>query len=558
MAALTETINLLAHLGGLELAEDHIAWAADIPAGKRLLEWLANQMHIVDGESSHPAASIANRIIEDSQDLALQAIVSPISLYEDESSILSALANHASEGLPGNSTSSAYEPPSTLRFRATSLEHEAELLQARAARLKRRNEGAKSETKRLKASINASQQDLIAADEIIQEQQRRLADLSVQADNTIGICTEKAGNLLENASGHDKNRIYTLRSELAHLERGRLAVTQTVERLHRVLDDAYDTLPEGLALQEHATMLDSRLRKFQLDPTNASSLIAASYEDELGRMTTRIKLLSQNDTESLEHLIQSESQPGDRETTNSTLTLSLVPDVKVELERAGLIDRVSLLAHQERGLDLASNDLRDKLLPRLQRCYDVLHSRNTSAVEAEVVISALIEELEDINDVVEDVRRADGDDSDQIRVPEDPNRYLEVAVIDLLKRLLRSRTDRPTVLLDQSDVEIELASLADKSASVRKSEVEWASRLAGHLHELSKSRAALLNVTYENSPLNTSAPFAPCSEEAAARDDALSHGEVLRKEASRLQKESEPSSRDKRKLVAFVEKWNSK
>ncbi|KAJ8473863.1 hypothetical protein ONZ51_g7597 [Trametes cubensis] len=556
MTAVADTIRMLSHLGGPECTEENIAWAADIPTGKKLLKWLASQMHAGDGDFSHSETSVASQSKEDVQSVALQTVISSISLYEDESSILSTLADHALLEATGNSSSSAYDLPSTLRCRAAAWEHEAELLEARATRLKRRREDARSTTKQMEEAINANRREVAAADEIAQEQQRQLAGLSVQVDHATRKCTENAGNLLENASQHGKSQISTLRSQLAHLERGRLAVTETVGRLHRMLDDAYAALPEGTGLQARATTLDACFRKVKADTANTSSLIAASYEDELERMVSRIEQLSPSDTEGLEGLMCFESQQENNKTAKSTLTLPLVPEVKAELEHAGLIDRISLLAQQETSVDRTSSDLRDRLLPRLQMCFDVLHTRNTLAVEAEVVVSALIEELEEINDVVEDVRRVGSNDSDQNRIPED--RFLEAVVVELLKKLLRSRSDRPTVLLNRSDLEIELASLADRSASVRKSEADWAAKLASHLNELSRSRAALLDIAYENSPMNTSAPFSPRSEEVIARDDARSRGELLRTEASRLQKESELSGRDQRKLIAFVEKWSSR
>ena len=151
-----------------------------------------------------------------------------------------------------------------------------------------------------------------------------------------------------------KSPISTLRSELAHLERGRLAIIEAVRQLHRVLDDAYTALPEGTGLQAQATALDARFRKVKADTAHASSLFAASYEDELERMVRRIEQLSPNDTEGLEGLMHSESQQEDKQTAKSTLTLPLVPDVKAELEHAGLLDRMSLLAQQEISLDRVS------------------------------------------------------------------------------------------------------------------------------------------------------------------------------------------------------------
>ena len=92
---------MLSHLGGPECTEENIAWAADIPTGKKLLKWLASQMHAGDGDFSHSATSVASRSIEDVQSVALQTVISPISLYEDESSMYVVCSDNVAGLLPG-------------------------------------------------------------------------------------------------------------------------------------------------------------------------------------------------------------------------------------------------------------------------------------------------------------------------------------------------------------------------------------------------------------------------------------------------------------------------
>ena len=94
MTALADAIRLLSHLGGPDCTEENVAWAADIPGGKRLFEWLASQMYAVDGGLSHPATSVAGRSKGNlgAQDVALQTVLSPVSLYEDETSMCVACA----------------------------------------------------------------------------------------------------------------------------------------------------------------------------------------------------------------------------------------------------------------------------------------------------------------------------------------------------------------------------------------------------------------------------------------------------------------------------------
>ena len=93
----------------------------------------------------------------------------------------------------------------------------------------------------------------------------------------------------------------------------------------------------------------------------------------------------------------------------------------------------------------------------------------------------------------------------------------------------------------------------------------------------SSSTVPLLSATYANSPVNTSPPFAPSAAQLALQENTRATAEELMSAAARLQKvsfrtftilpstarftnacrlqESEMSSRDRRKLGAFVEKW---
>ena len=90
----------------------------------------------------------------------------------------------------------------------------------------------------------------------------------------------------------------------------------------------------------------------------------------------------------------------------------------------------------------------------------------------------------------------------------------------------------------------------------------------------SSSNAHLLATAYTNSPVNTSPPFAPSRDQVALQTNTHAKAEELIDAAGRLQKvcivcqmpprrvtycddsqETELSSRDKRKLGSFVEKW---
>ena len=74
--------------------------------------------------------------------------------------------------------------------------------------------------------------------------------------------------------------------------------------------------------------------------------------------------------------------------------------------------------------------MQDQLIPRLQQTYDDLYSRSATAAETEAIVSALIEELEDINDAIENSKNSDL--SESLEEIED---LLEAEIIELLKGL---------------------------------------------------------------------------------------------------------------------------
>ena len=78
--------------------------------------------------------------------------------------------------------------------------------------------------------------------------------------------------------------------------------------------------------------------------------------------------------------------------------------------------------------------MRDDHLPRLQEMYEELRARSATAIEVEAVISALIEELEDVSDAVASTDHSDG--ALAVLGDEDPETILESEVVGLLKALL--------------------------------------------------------------------------------------------------------------------------
>ena len=78
LETISRVLQLVSHLGGPEYTTDEIQWAADIPAGKRLLEWLASQTSDAD------QVAATNHQFKQDSDITLQTSLAPIALYSDE------------------------------------------------------------------------------------------------------------------------------------------------------------------------------------------------------------------------------------------------------------------------------------------------------------------------------------------------------------------------------------------------------------------------------------------------------------------------------------------
>ena len=80
----SRVLELVSHIGGRSCAADEIQWAADIPAGKRLLEWLESQ--VPDPTSPSAGISGPNHSTDPARDVSglIQTAVSPIALYSEE------------------------------------------------------------------------------------------------------------------------------------------------------------------------------------------------------------------------------------------------------------------------------------------------------------------------------------------------------------------------------------------------------------------------------------------------------------------------------------------
>ncbi|KAI0669615.1 hypothetical protein C8Q78DRAFT_189275 [Trametes maxima] len=550
---ISDVIRVISHLGGPECSEEDLTWAADIPAGELLLEWLAMQAAPVpvancEEDIAANAGAQPSSHSEKLHNQQLQTSLSPIALYRDEVDTLDRLGKAELIGNTLNPTPTSYKLPSTLALHSKALQLEAETLEASAARSMHRLNSAKAAAKDVKQSVRTIEAEIKNVDRTIQGQQERLTDLSLKTDGTIARCTSQAASILGISANREK-QLSALKSKLASLEHARLAIVDSVGRLYQTLDDGYHSLLTVDEIRHNVAAVCARMTGVSSGLPSTSTLLAASYVEELEKATLGLRSSSTDNAARAD---------GNRQGLKGGDYPKLIPDIHGELERSGRLDRLILLREQEKGLHDVVEDLQGNLVPRLQNMYDALHDRSAAATETEAIISALIDELEEVNDATECSKASAGYIySESYHAREGSEDVLENAITDLLKALLGSRGDaenRPTVLLDRSDVEAELKALTDRSAAAHQVEGKWAAEVSSRLTELLGSYSPLLSAAYNNSPMNTSPPFAPSSAETAVEDTICRKVDELVAASIKLQNAPDLSSRDKRKL-ADVNKW---
>ena len=228
--------------------------------------------------------------------------------------------------------------------------------------------------KGLKHAIHTLRKQIQDLNGSIQEQEQRLADLSVevgprfgpeldlacshdtdrfQIDNRIAQHVDLAIRAVQDAipatATQDSDAFEGYKADLASLSSSRAAVASAVKRLYLTLDERYASFPSAAELQHDAQILDAKLRGLAKDKSASQNLLQVAYIDELEKMARELEAGSAT-PDTLANVIRSpDAPPGSKEVETSAPNLKV--DVKGELERAGRMDRLVLLKAQERGLD---------------------------------------------------------------------------------------------------------------------------------------------------------------------------------------------------------------
>ncbi|KAI0919082.1 hypothetical protein AcV5_002092 [Taiwanofungus camphoratus] len=562
--AADKLVLLTQYLGGPRYSPKDIEWAADLPVGKALIEWLANQ--VTDSDL------VEESILEDySECLRYRTSLEAIALEDEEikeAQRAEELGILDIEGISYTEITSVpleYAGPSALRSRYEYMDAEAELLETETNMLKHRLKSASAMSKQLKETIKVLRSSLSGIDSQMIDQQERLAELSIRTDISIAKSTSAAMHLLDSIRANclqgPKSRpvdtnISAYKSKLSSMSIIRSNIVDRAEEGLRVVDEASNSLPSKDEVRWEIERLQHNLSKLRY-PSSAGSgrsgdnipnLAVTSYHTELEKMCGQIEG-ARDETERRRFLDDILSQADD-----SSTDIDNEVDIRAELSHAWTLDQAALLTARENVMNETEALFEEHLLSPLTQLHKNLSTTTTVVVEAEAVVSALIEELEEVVDDVQTARES------TTSVFGKTSSYqaqclLEAQLVELLKHMTTREPDRLLVLLNRSDLEDELGSVHKRAQDVERAEEEWASTLTKKLSTLINSHAPLVSTIYANSSVHTSPPFTPASDNRALEAEARERTGQLSAAVVRLQKEAEINTRDKRRLDAFVEKW---
>ncbi|OBZ69549.1 Uncharacterized protein C3F10.06c [Grifola frondosa] len=457
-----------------------------------------------------------------------QSSLDSIALHEEELQLIKRdeILGDSSEGNLIPVLPPSYILPSILHARAKGDEEETNVIEDEARILRHRLRITKNAIKELAQTVKSTRISLGDIDKTIHKQQERLADISVEV----------------------------FKSHLSSLSVHRTDIIDLTERFLNETDDHTTSLPKPNDLQREAERLHDRFSNL-VQKGGAQRLVDASYCDELAKMCQQLETISAG---------SGESQSADevfgalhvgRRSGCSDDVLDFGVGVERELERAWKLDQLALLVARKEVIAQAQECFARQLLPPLSDIHEKVSTHAFLVSEAEALIRAFIEELEEVTDDVSKTKVS-------LQVDEMVNKsahskseeLLEAKLMDLLKQLSR-RQDAPfTVILDHSDMHNELAAIAERRRTAENAGDKWLSALSQKLASLSNSHAPLISALYANSPVNTSAPFAPPRDETTLEVEARYRTDQLTEAAARLNKNVDISGRDKRKLDKFVEK----
>ncbi|KAJ7725635.1 hypothetical protein DFH07DRAFT_970774 [Mycena maculata] len=502
-------------LGGPDINPEDIHWAEDLPAGRKLFEWLGSQVQLelaADGGMS------------DSLRAALQAI----SLEDEELQMLTRKGGTlATAGGQLDSVLSQFIPPWRLRAKEEYMGAEATRLETGTEVLKSRIHQTKLASQSLSQAIKAITSEIEKTDKEIHAAEDRLSELSINADSAILASVSSSLAVLDAATNTAYDHSMPEKTLMAASSTHN-AITDRFRSQMRAIDVTAGRLPTPSEMQAECSRLDAALNTPR---AGGKSLVAdAAFNLELANLCQKLE---------------------DPETSNDALAAVLATDVeqpahppsidvKAQLEHAWALDQAALLEARGAVLDEAIAAFSDTALPRLTALHDELSASDAHMREAHALVGALCEEIEDI---IADARTAR--EPRAVGVAEHvKDAELQAGLTSLLNGLkdLRPRDAPPLVLLDQEDILNELRRVFEHGEDSRRREAAWAVDLLPTLRRLETAHAPLLDTAYAHSPMNASPPFSLPPDVQMVQADAKLKSDDLGNAVAKLQEH-------------FVAKW---
>ncbi|KAL1742021.1 hypothetical protein HDZ31DRAFT_84427 [Schizophyllum fasciatum] len=421
---------------------------------------------------------------EDANDMI--SALSAIALGDDETR-LSDFSDQCHEKL------SKYMSPARLGAQARYKNRDADILESEMDVLKYRIKQTKVENKRHISLTDQRKQALASVDSELAHTHERLADTTNEADKAVTSARDSALKLID-ALAHSCRIDHT--ADLTRIARRRTTIVDQFQR--SCIATMLETALSSEDLQEEANRLDEVLATLH-------KRIIQTYKVHPGKI-----------------------------------------DVHEELSQAWNMDQLDALRAREAVLEEAIHAFELEVIAPLTALQEQLAMKATLVADAEAVLGALAEELEDAAGDVEEA------ETPRVRL-----QYLRTIVEDsTLPTDLRPPNAAPMVLLNRDDILEEVRLRLKANADSAQHELKKAHTLASDLQTLRASHNTLLHTIYANSPVNTSPPFAPSESTASAERSAQAKKDKLAEGAKILSTElpTLESEKTQRQIDAFIKK----
>ncbi|THH21859.1 hypothetical protein EUX98_g8259 [Antrodiella citrinella] len=444
-------------LGGPDIAPADIEWANDIPAGRDLLKWIADQLYDTD------VSATDSPFIPALHSIALEH--EEVKLYEE------AVEDDGITGVD-EAPVNLFKVPSVQKASNERTLQELALLEGETARLKSRLQQMKTASRHLLQTRHTLQAAVKESANSIRTHQESLDNLAVKADASISKAVSEAHSLLDKTM-RDSESLDTYRTSLAILEDKRNAIISAAKDRLRSIDEVQHSLPDTSYVNDESARLSKALKDLDFN-ARRDDLIELAVEEDL--LAICEKLETSGDGTTLDDILGDMTHDLDDEAS-----IFKTEDIGPALEKAWRSDQLALLAAREKVLDEAQAAFGGQIHEQLTQLQKHLSSVANSNFEAEALVSALLEEIEDAISDAEDAKTSFANHSSNAKdVERDPHiNKLRAVLKDL--REYRPSDAPPLILLEDADLDAELASTSRRLIEAQAVEEEWLRSLTSQL-----------------------------------------------------------------------------